>query len=77
VVQANEAAECGSEFTRTLRRGDPSLFGAAPSAPYRPEQRRQKITKVSTVPQLRILIGNWWGEKLFFSLFLSVSGAVR
>ncbi|KAI9543375.1 hypothetical protein NQZ68_012024 [Dissostichus eleginoides] len=44
-VQANEVAEKGSEFARILHRGDLSLFRAVPSAPYRPEQRRQKITK--------------------------------
>lgn len=65
-MQANEVAEKGSEFTPTLHRGDLSLFGAVPSAPHRPEQRRQKITKVLTILQRRILIGNWWGKTFFF-----------
>ena len=69
-MQANEVAEYGSEFRPTLHRGDLSLFGAVPSAPHRPAQRRQKITKVLTILQRRILIGNWCGRNIiYFILF--------
>lgn len=74
-MQANEVAEYGSEFSPTLHRGDLSLFGAVPSAPHHPAQRRQKITKVLTILQQGILIGNWCGKNIF--LFLFFSGAVK
>lgn len=64
--QANEVAQYSSEIRLTLRRRDQSLFGALPSAPHRCEQRRQGITEVLTVPQPRILIGNWWRKKKDF-----------
>lgn len=79
-TRANEVAEHGSEFTTTLHRRDPSLFGAVPSAPHRPAQRRQEITEVLTILQQRILIGNRWGKNiflLFFYFFRSCEGFER
>lgn len=57
-MQANEVAKQGSEITLTLHIGDLSLFEAVASALHPSDQRRQKITEVSAIPQQQILIGD-------------------